>query len=391
MVTAFVDMVGLLIIIPLLPFYAVELGGGGLTVGLLVSSYAVAQLLSAPLWGRVSDRYGRRPAILVSLGASAIAYVVFGYADTLWLLLLSRLVQGAGGGTTGVIQAYVADATEPENRARSLGWLSAATSVGVTIGPVIGSLSREWGTAAPGLIAAGLCVANMVFAWMFLRESHDVSGAREAGVRPTRSWEAVWRVASHPAEPTSRLIWIYAIAMGAFQMMTAVLALFLAARFGVTARTIGFVFMYTGAISVLARAGLLGPAVDRLGEARLSRVGSVLLALGLALIPLTHGWVSLAAAVALVPLGTAFTFPCVTALLSRVIGNHERGLYMGVQQTFGGAARVLGPLSAGLAWDHLGTGVPFWTGATLVLGTVVLGMGMEEFTRPKPEAATVGA
>lgn len=391
MVTAFVDMVGLLIIIPLLPFYAVELGGGGLTVGLLVSSYAVAQLLSAPLWGHVSDRYGRRPAILVSLGASAIAYVVFGYADTLWLLLLSRLVQGAGGGTTGVIQAYVADTTEPENRARSLGWLSAATSVGVTIGPVIGSLSREWGTAAPGLIAAGLCVANMIFAWMFLRESHDVSGARAFGVRPTRSWEAVWRVASHPADPASRLIWIYAIAMGAFQMMTAVLALFLAARFGVTERTIGFVFMYTGAISVLARAGLLGPAVDRLGEARLSRVGSVLLALGLALIPLTHGWVPLAAAVALVPLGTAFTFPCVTALLSRVIGSHERGLYMGVQQTFGGAARVIGPLSAGLAWDHLGTGVPFWTGATLVLGTVVLGMGMEEFTRPKPEAATVGA
>jgi MFS family permease len=105
MVTAFVDMVGLLMVIPLLPFYTVELGGGAMAVGLLVSSYAVAQLLSAPLWGRVSDRYGRRPALLIGLAASAVAYVIFGYAESLWLLFLSRLVQGAGGGTVGVIQA----------------------------------------------------------------------------------------------------------------------------------------------------------------------------------------------------------------------------------------------------------------------------------------------
>jgi MFS family permease len=113
MITAFVDMVGLLMVIPLLPFYALEMGGTGLVVGVLVSSYAVAQLVSAPLWGRVSDRYGRRPALMVGLFFSCIAYVVFAFAGSLWVLLLSRLVQGAGGGTTGVIQAYVADATEP--------------------------------------------------------------------------------------------------------------------------------------------------------------------------------------------------------------------------------------------------------------------------------------
>ncbi|MDQ3555734.1 MAG: MFS transporter [Gemmatimonadota bacterium] len=372
MVTAFVDMVGLLIIIPLLPFYAVKLGGSGFAVGLLVSAYAFAQLISAPLWGRVSDRYGRRPAIMVSLGASAIAYVVFGYADELWLLFLSRLVQGAGGGTTGVIQAYVTDASPPEQRARSLGWLSAATSVGVTIGPVIGSLSQGWGTAAPGLVAAGLCVANMGFAWKFLRESHDIHAAPLPGARVVRSREAVWTVFSRPAEPAPRLIWIYAIAIGAFQGMTAVLALFLALRFDVTEATIGFVFMYTGALSVLARAGLLGPLVDRWGEARLSRFGSVMLATGLAVLPFTRNWVPLGAALALVPLGTAFTFPCVTSLLSRVIGSHERGLYMGVQQTFGGGARVLAPIWAGWAWDHLGVGVPFWTGAALVAGTLLL-------------------
>jgi len=416
MVTAFMDMVGLLMVLPLLPFYAVHLGGGGLVVGILVSSYAVAQLLSAPLWGRVSDRFGRRPALLVGLGASAIAYVIFAFAGSLWVLLLSRLVQGAGGGTVGVIQAYVADSTEPENRAKSLGWLSAATSVGVTIGPVIGSFSMGISEHAPGLIAAGLCVANMVFAWFFLEESHDVAGARASGRRAVRPREVVWHTLTHPGEPAPRMIWIYSIGMGAFQMMTALLALFLAARYGVTEKTIGVVYAYNGAISVLARAVILGRAVDRLGEARLSRVGQVLLASGLVLLPLTwqvqgsasldltafpgglgqveipYRTLALMGALALVPLGTAFTFPCVTAILSRVIPPYERGVYMGVQQSFGGAARVLAPLWAGWAFDHLGVGVPFWTGAVLVLGTLFMGVGIEEYTRPKPkpeEAAAV--
>jgi len=381
MVAAFVDMVGLLMVLPLLPFYAVDLGGGGLVVGVLVSSYAVAQLISAPLWGRVSDRYGRRPALLIGLAFSAAAYIVFAYAAALWVLLLSRLVAGAGGGTTGVIQAYVADSTEPEDRARSLGWISAATNLGVAIGPVLGSLTYAWGREAPGLIAAGLCLLNIGFAWRFLRESHDLRAASIAGVRIRRSREALLGVLTRGHDPASRLIWIYAIAMGAFQGMTAVLALFLALRFDVTEQTIGYFFMYIGAISVLTRAGILGPLVDRVGEARLSRYGTVLLAGGLATIPLTQGYLGLALAVALVPLGTAFTFPCITSLLSRVISRHERGLYMGVQQTFGGVARVIGPLWAGWAYDHLGVGVPFWTGAVLVIGTLLLGLRMEEYTR----------
>lgn len=387
MVAAFVDMVGLLMVIPLLPFYTVSLGGSGLMVGVLVSSYAVAQLVSAPLWGRVSDRYGRRPALLIGLAFSAVAYVIFSFAASLWVLLLSRLVQGAGGGTTGVIQAYVADATEPEQRARSLGWISAATNLGVAVGPVLGSLTYAFGREAPGLFAAGLCLLNIGFAWRFLRESHDVRAANAEGVRVRRSREAVLGVVRRPGEPASRLIWIYAIAMGAFQGITAVLALFLAVRFGVTEETIGYFFMYIGAISVLTRAGILGPVVDRVGEARLSRYGTVILAVGLLAIPMTHTYLPLALAVALLPLGTAFTFPCITSLLSRVIGRHERGLYMGVQQTFGGLARVIGPLGAGLAYDHLGVGVPFWAAAVLVASTLLLGLGMEGYTRPKSSAA----
>jgi multidrug resistance protein len=378
-------------VIPLLPYYAVELGGGGFVVGILVSSYAVAQLISAPLWGRVSDRYGRRPALLVGLVFSALAYIVFSYATSIWLLLLSRLIQGAGGGTTGVIQAYVADATAPENRARSLGWISAATNLGVAIGPVLGSLTYAFGKEAPGLFAAALCLLNILFAGRYLRESHDVNAAASEGVRVRRSREAVIGVVRRVDEPASRLIWIYAISMGAFQGMTAILALFLAVRFGVTEQTIGYFFLYIGVISVLTRAVVLGPVVDRLGEARLSRYGTVTLALGLALIPFTHTYLPLALAVALVPLGTAFTFPCITALLSRVISRHERGLYMGVQQTFGGVARVIGPLWAGWAYDNLGIGVPFWTSAVLVAITLLLGLGMEEYTRSTSATANATA
>src|SRR5687767_4713255 len=170
MITAFIDMAGVLMVIPLLPFYAKTMGAGGFVVGALVSSFAVAQLLSAPMWGRFSDRYGRRPALLVGLGASAVAYIIFAYADSLWVLFLSRIVQGAGGGTVGVIQAYVTDAVEPKNRARALGWLSAVTNAGVAIGPVIGSASTHFSFRAPGLLAAALCVINIAFAAKYLVE-----------------------------------------------------------------------------------------------------------------------------------------------------------------------------------------------------------------------------
>ena len=142
MATAFVDMLGFAMIFPLLPFYALRLGGQAWIVGPLVASFSVAQLASSPLWGRVSDRYGRRPTLLIGLSAAAIAYVIFGFANSIWLLFASRLVQGAGGGTTGVVQAYVSDATDPGQRVRGLGWLSASTNLGVMIGPAIGSLDR---------------------------------------------------------------------------------------------------------------------------------------------------------------------------------------------------------------------------------------------------------
>ena len=398
MAAAFIDMVGLLMIIPLLPFYVKSLGGSGINIfgihfgigiitGFIIAAFTVAQLVSAPLWGRFSDRVGRRPTLLIALTASGIAYLIFGFAESLWLLFLSRIVQGAGGGTVGVIQAYVADTTAPQDRARALGWLSATTNLGVALGPVLGSFAitlgkrdlmpgpatLEMGHAAPGIFAAALCVINIAFAARYLTESRDASEhVHVEGEVRRSSREAIWRVISHSKETSSRLIWIYAIAIGAFQGSFSVLALFLNARFQVTEQTIGYFFMYIGSISVFTRVLLLGRMVDWLGEAKLSRVGLILLGAGVVGMPLSRNLWMLGIAVALIPLGTAFTFPCVTALLSRVISPRERGLYMGMQQTYGGVARIIAPLFFGWSFDTLGVSSPYFFASAFIVATLLL-------------------
>jgi MFS family permease len=335
--------------------------------------------------------------LLIALGAAAIAYLIFGFAHSLLVLFISRIVQGAGGGTVGVIQAYVADSTDPKDRARALGWLSATTNLGVALGPVLGSFAialgkrdlmpgpgtMQMGHAAPGIMAAALCLLNMIFAARYLTESRDLSEQPQAGEVRRSSSQAIWRVISHSREPTSRLIWIYAIAIGAFQGSFSVLALFLNARFQVTEQTIGYFFMYVGAISVFARVLLLGRAVDWLGEANLSRLGIVLLATGVLGMPLSRNLGMLAFAVALIPLGTAFTFPCVTALLSRVTAPGERGLYMGMQQTYGGVARIIAPLFFGWAFDSIGVSAPYFFSSAFLLATIFLGFGLDQYARPR--------
>ena len=414
LVTAFVDMMGGAIVFPQIPFFAervighgplwtalnaIGLGGVGFAVALLLTMFAVAQLVSAPAWGRVSDRLGRRPALMIGLGASVVAYVVFAFANSLELLVLCRLVQGAGGGTVGVVQAYVTDATKPQDRAKALGWVSAATNAGVAMGPAIGIWMLGFGVSAqqlaadpllkfrgPGLAAALIAAVNMLFAWIYLRESHDTAAAKASGKKVTRSFDALKRVVSHSNEPASRLIWIYGITMGAFMGMNTVLALLLKSQFGVTENTFGYFFVYVATIGVVVRAFVLGKMVERFREPRLSRFGMVLLAVGLFTMPLSPSIPIFALSVALVPLGTAFTFPCVTSLLSQVCPQHERGLYMGVQQTFGGIARVVGPMYAGWAYDHLGHGVPFYTAGIIVLLTISLGLGMEQYAK-QPQLA----
>lgn len=369
-----VDMVGFAIVLPLLPFYALALDASPFQVGLLISAFSVAQLLFAPVWGRVSDRYGRRPALLIGLTSAAVAYVVFAFADSLWLLLASRVVQGAGGGTTAVAQAYVADTIEPRGRVRALGWLSAATAVGIMVGPALGSFAARWGQAVPGLVAATLCLLNVGFAWRWLPESRaPLAPGAPAPIR-TPILRAAFMVIRRPRSPVPRFIWIYAAGMLGFSAMTAALTLYLEAEFAFTVETIGYVFLYMGGLSLIMRSLLLGPIVNRLGEMLTMRAGTVLLAIGLLLLPLPGGLVGLGAILALVPIGTALLFPATTSLVSQATPRSDLGMTMGVAQTFAGLARVVAPLIATYAFGAHGHGSPF-----LVAGLIVAGVGVLAF------------
>ncbi len=415
--TVFIDMIGFLMVLPLLPFYAERLGADPVVVTLLVAAFAFAQLLTSPFWGRLSDRLGRRPMIIVGLAASAGAFVLFGVASGfsdvgphavpgghhlgLWLLFASRLIQGAGGGTTGVVQAYVSDVVPPEERAKALGWISAATSAGVTLGPALGSLAAHWGEAAPGFLAAGLCLANAAFAWRLLPEPErrepeggfeaDAEAGAEAGQERSIR-RALVRVLTHPGEELHSLIFIYALGMMAFMAMNSVVALFLERRFGATDETIGWFYTYVGGLSFVMRAAILGPVVARLGEVRTLRVGALSIAAGLVAVSLAGEtglalpWnlVVLAVATSFIPIGTALLFPATTSQISGRARWRETGQTLGVQQTFGGISRVVGPIWAGLAFRDLGVPTPFWIGAAIMVGVFLIGLRVQPLDRRGP-------
>jgi len=382
MVVCFVDMLGLMLVAPLMAFYAKRMNAADWMVGPLISSFAVAQLVSSPVWGKFSDRYGRRPAMIIGLSASAVAYAIFGYASSLWMLFASRLVQGLGGGTTGVAQAYVADTMAPAERAKALGWISAATSAGVMIGPVIGSVARSFGTEVPGLVAAGLMLVSVVFAWRWLPESrvthaHTLSGKQLPPGRSVK--QALWEIIEHPTAPAHRVIWIYVVGMLALNVVIGVLALYLKDVYNVTEQTIGYFFTVFGVVGVLMRVSLVGWFNERFGEVRTMQVGTISLLLGLALMPLPASILPPAPALVLfvfflvlVPVGTALLFPASTSLVSQRVDRHEQGLVMGAQQTFRGIMSIIGPVGATLVFDKLGHGIPFLCAAGIVSVALVL-------------------
>ena len=363
----FIDMLGSLMVIPLLPFYALRLNATPVMVGWLIASFSIAQLVAAPVWGRVSDRYGRRPALLIGLLASAVAFLVFGMATSLWVLFLSRVVQGLGGGTTGVAQAYVSDTVEREHRARALGWLSAATNAGVSIGPAIGSLAARLGREAPGYFASALCGLNVIAAWFWLPESRPPALRSNAPVKRKPVWHAAWTVLGNPAGAAERLIWIYGVGMLAFSLLTGVLALWLHARFAVNEKTIGYFFVYYGVLSFVMRSVFLGPVVDRIGEIGALRVGTILLAVGMLLYPLVPNVWMMIVVIPFVPIGTALMFPAVTSLLSHSVDAAELGTMMGVAQTFSGIARVVAPIGGTIAFQWIGISAPFVLGGCIVI------------------------
>ena len=391
-VIAFVDTVGAALVVPILPFYATRYGATAFLVGLLVSVFSIAQLVSAPTWGRLSDRYGRRPAILTGLVISALSYIVFAFAGSWQVLMISRVVQGLGAGTIGAVQAYVADASPPEKRTKAIGWLTTVTSLGWLSGTALGSvLVTIGGPRAPGLFTAGFSLLVAAFGSRFLVESKEmrVSGSFHVPPKVRTGAEAIRHVFARWREPAPRLIWIYAVSIGAFYGTAAVMPLLFQERLGVTEKTIGYIVMYFAGLGVVVRAGILGRMVDWLGEPRLSRLGIVLLAIGLAAAGLGRSHLVLYGSFTLMPVGTAFLFPCVSGMLARLVPSAERGLYLGVQQTFGGVARVAFPIGAGFLMDHFDRGAPFLLASVLVLATLPLALGIEP--RKPPTAAPAAA
>ncbi len=367
-----VDMLGFAMVLPILPFYAQRLGASPLAIGAMISSYSVAQLLSAPFWGRVSDRFGRRPALVIGLAGSAMAYVVFAFAGHLWLLFLSRAIQGAGGGTTGVAQAYVTDTVRPSERAQALGWLSAATGAGIAIGPIISSASSRFGSQYPGLIAAGICLVNLVFAWYWLPETHTVAKRAEARPNKRPIWQSALDVVQHPGRPVSRMIWIYSVGMLAFTFLTAILPIWLGAEMTMGGRPIDEkniwpVFTYIAGLSFLIRVTILGPIVRKFGELGTIRMGCAALIIGFVLYPFQHTWLGLVPVMAFVPLGAALIFPSTTALMSRFSAKDRVGETMGTAQTFAGAARIIAPIISTGLFQRYSHPTPFLVAAGLVV------------------------
>jgi MFS family permease len=394
MATVFVDMVGFSIVFTQLPFSTEGLGGTPTLVGLLISSFALAKLATSPLWGKLSDRSGRRPVILAGLVASGVGFVLFGLAASpavegllgpagaLWVLFSSRLAQGAGGGTAGVVQAYASDSSRPQDRAKILGWVTAATSAGVMIGPALGSLAVRLRPEAPGLLAAALCLANLASAWRWLPESAGGQAASrpEGAPRPSIR-RAVRGLLAEPGSPVATLIWTYALGMLAFMSLNGVLALYLNRAFGIDKQTIGWFYLYVAGITLVMRAVLLGPIVRAVGEVWTLRLGALAIAAGLLTVPLAWNLPTLALVAVFMPVGTALLFPATTSLVSQRAAAHETGQTLGVQQAFGGGAQLLGPVWATAIFERVGIATPFWTAGGLMLAVCVYTL---RITAPEP-------
>ena len=368
-----IDMIGFGIVLPLLPFYAESFHATPFEVTLLIAAFSAMQLVFAPVWGRISDARGRKPILLLELSMSAVAYVMFALAQSLPILFLSRLLAGAAGGTVGVAQAYVADTTTKKERARGLGYIGAAAGLGVMIGPAIGGIFSRWGMGAPGWVAAALCVVDAVAILFLLPESrpaHDAHGAKKPRrTLTTREWA---RTLTTP--PLSLLLLVYFLCISSFASMTATLALFVERTFQMDAQQMGWVLTGSGGTTVIVRGVLLGPLVSKFGEAKTARIGAISLGIALLLVPLIPNKWWLAAVVLTYAGGAGTLFPSLASLVSRATHADVQGAILGGSQMIGGLGRVIGPLWAGLAFQHIAFRAPFFIGAAIVFVAVLLAL-----------------
>jgi MFS family permease len=360
----FLDLVGFGIVVPQLPLAADRFTTSGLVVGLVVAVDSLMSFLLAPRWGRLSDRVGRRPVLLLGLYGSAIAYLVFGLAGSLVALVASRVLSGSLGATVNVAQAALADLTRPDQRARAMGLVGAAFGLAFTVGPMLGGIASRWGEGAPGLLAASICAVNAVLATFTLKDSR---------MRTEQAWGQTTRV----PRPAFAAIFL---ATFSFTTMYVVFQRFSAAQLGLGRAAISYLFVLVGLVSVVVQGRLLRRLAPRHGELRLALLGTALLAAGLAGLPLAalvaqpaSRLAILVLAVIAVSAGFSFAGPCVTAFVSRKAHPHDQGRVLGTLQSIGASARIVGPPVLGLVGQRGGFTAAFAAAAVAatVAGVVV--------------------
>jgi multidrug resistance protein len=341
--TVFIDLVGFGIIIPVLPLYAERFHATPMAIGWLTGIYSGMQIIFTPILGKLSDRFGRRPVLMVSIAGTAIGFILMGMATALPLLFVARILAGITGGNISIPQAYIADVTAPEQRSRAMGMIGAAFGLGFTFGPLIGGLMSRISYSAPFYFAAALAIANVILVYFILPESlsrdHKAKPHEEATVadvfRHGRGWMFGLVVAT------------YFFLIAGFSIMTAFFALFTEKRFGYDAHANGYLFAYVGVLSVVVQGGLIGRLVKRFGEVTLARAGLLLTAASLALLPVSHNLTLLLVACAGLSFGSGFASPPLSGLASQMIDRSWQGRALGVLQSAGSAGRLLGPLLGG--------------------------------------------
>ena len=374
--TVVIDLIGFGIVIPILPLYAKDLGASPTVIGALASSYALMQFLFAPLWGRMSDRYGRRPIILIALAGSAISSLLIGLATSLIFLFVARILNGISGASYSAAQAYVADVTSPEERARGMGLIGAAFGLGFVLGPAIGGLCAIIDPRFPFFVAAGVAALNLVLAWKRLPEPERRPSARSSQRDLLRAAFRDGRIAP--------MITITFLGTFAFVGMEQTFALLGQARFDFGLVETGLVFTYIGIIVAVVQGKAIGPLVARLGERRVMLTGLVLTGAALGLLAITtHLW-ALFPVMALLA-ASGLVFPTVTSLVSKAVGDADQGGMLGLLASSSGLARVAGPLAAGAMFDF-DVPLPYIVGAALFGVCLVIALRGSGRTALEPAA-----
>lgn len=377
-ITIFIDLIGFGIVIPVLPFYVEsdQFNATPRAVGLLFASYSVMQLIFSPILGRLSDRYGRRPVLFLSLIGTGIGFLIMGFATTLWMLFAGRILDGITGGNISTAQAYIADITTPEERAKGMGLVGAAFGLGFIFGPPIGGIMSRWGISVPFIFAAALAFANAILLYFTLPET--VTADHPARVRPVESrWSLLWR--SLKQARLAFVLLIYFLFIVAFSIMTTTFALYTMFRFEYNAQHNGYLFLFIGIIAAIVQGMLIGKLVKRFGEMPLVVIGALIFTLSLFVLPFVGpqvgGLVALLVITGILAIGNSLATPALTSLSSKSVSRSEQGSVLGVTQSAASLARVIGPLlSAFLIYspvlpDHISdesVRATFWTGSAIM-------------------------